>query len=87
MLFRSAFIELTKFSTQKAVESWMRNMSRSLFNDASGKLGVSTAAAAGGTAAAPTIVISSATWKEANWEEKDYVMIDSAANAYSVSNI
>lgn len=82
-----AFIELTKFSTQKAVESWMRNMSRSLFNDASGKLGVSTAAAAGGTAAAPTIVISSATWKEANWEEKDYIMIDSAANAYSVSNI
>ena len=82
-----AFIELTKFSTQKAVESWMRNMSRSLFNDASGKLGVSTAAAAGGTAAAPTIVISSTTWKEANWEEKDYIMIDSSANAYSVSNI
>lgn len=82
-----AFIELTKFSTQKAVESWMRNMSRSLFNDGSGKLGVSTAAAAGGTAAAPTIVISSATWKEANFEEKDYIMIDSATNAYSVSNI
>jgi hypothetical protein len=28
-----AFVELTKFSTQKAVESWMRNMSRALFND------------------------------------------------------
>jgi len=65
----------------------MRNMSRSLFNDGSGKLGVSTAAAAGGTAAAPTIVISSTTWKEANFEEKDYIMIDSATNAYSVSNI
>lgn len=82
-----AFLELTKFSTQKAVESWMRNMSRSLFNDGTGKLGVSTAAAAGGSAAAPTIVISSTSWKEANWEEKDYIMIDSAANAYSVSNI
>lgn len=82
-----AFIELTKFSTQKAVESWMRNMSRTLFNDGTGKLGVSTAAAAGGSAAAPTIVISSASWKEANWEEKDYIMIDSATNAYSTSNI
>ena len=82
-----AFLELTKFSTQKAVESWMRNMSRSLFNDGSGKLGVSTAAAAGGSAASPTIVISTASWKEANWEEKDYIMIDSSANAYSTSNI
>ena len=82
-----SFIELTKFSTQKAVESWMRNMSRTLFNDGTGKLGVSTAAAAGGSAAAPTIVISSTTWKEANFEEKDFVMIDSATNAYSTSNI
>lgn len=82
-----AFIELTKYSTQKAVESWMRNMSRTLFNDGTGKLGVTTAAAAGGTASAPTVVVSSATWKEANFEEKDYIMIDSVANAYSTSNI
>ena len=82
-----AFLELTKFSTQKAVESWMRNMSRSLFNDGTGKLGVSTAASAGGSAASPTIVISAATWKEANFEERDFVMIDSSANAYSTSNI
>lgn len=91
-----AFVELTKYSVQKGVESWMRNMSRALFNgdvtysDASvgnGALGVTTAAAAGGTAAAPTVVISAATWKEANFEEKDYVMVDSAANAYSTSNV
>lgn len=82
-----AFVELTKYSVQKGVESWMRNMSRSLFNDGTGKLGVSTAANAGGSAAAPTIVISTATWKEANFEEKDYVMIDSSNNAYSTSNV
>ena len=82
-----AFIELTKFSTQKAVESWMRNMSRTLFNDGTGSLGVTTAAAAGGTAAAPTVVISSATWKEANFEERDYIMLDSVTNPYSTSAI
>ena len=82
-----AFIELTKYSTQKAVESWMRNMSRTLFNDGTGSLGVTTAAAAGGTAAAPTVVISSATWKEANFEERDYIMLDSVTNPYSTSAI
>lgn len=82
-----AFVRLTKHVVSKGVESWMRNMSRSLFNDGSGSLGVSTAAAAGGTAAAPTIVISAATFKEANFEEKDYIHIDSVANAYSTSNM
>jgi hypothetical protein len=82
-----AFIELTKFSTQKAVESWMRNMSRSLFNDGTGSLGVTSAAAAGGTAAAPTVVISAATWKESNFEEKDYINVDSVANPYSTAAV
>lgn len=91
-----AFVELTKYSVQKGVESWMRNMSRALFNgdvtfsDASvgnGALGVTTAAAAGGTAAAPTVVISSATWKEANFEEKDYINVDSSTNAYNIGEV
>ena len=74
-----AFIELTKFSTQKAVESWMRNMSRALFNGSvsyqvgsgNGSLGTTTAAVAGGSAAAPTVVISAATLKESNFAEKN----------------
>lgn len=91
-----AFVELTKYSVQKGVESWMRNMSRALFNgtvtysDASvgnGALGTTTAVVAGGTATAPTVVISSATWKEANFEEKDYINIDSVANPYAVGNV
>lgn len=82
-----SFVELTKYSTQKAVESWMRNMSRSLFNDGTGALGTTTAAAAGGTATAPTVVISTTTWKESNFEEKDYIMLDSTANPYSTANI
>jgi hypothetical protein len=91
-----AFVELTKYSVQKGVESWMRNASRALFNGAvtfsdasvgNGALGVTTAAAAGGSASAPTVVISSATWKEANFEEKDYINVDSATNGYSTSAV
>lgn len=82
-----AFVEMTKYAVQKGVESWMRNMSRAIFNDGSGTLGVSTAVVAGGTAAAPTLVISAATWKEANFEEKDFVCIDSAANPYSAGSM
>jgi hypothetical protein len=82
-----AFVRLTKHAVQKGVESWMRNMSRSLFNDGTGALGTSTAANATGTAAAPVIIISTATWKEANFEEKDYVNIGSSNNAYAVGNV
>ena len=90
-----AFVELTKYSVQKGVESWMRNMSRALFNgttafqvgSGNGHLGTTTAAVATGTAGAPVVVISAATWKEANFEEKDYINIDSVANPYSTSAV
>lgn len=91
-----AFVEMTKFSVQKGVESWMRNKSRALFNgtvtysDASvgnGALGTTTAAVATGSAALPVVTISAASWKEANFEEKDYINIDSVANPYSESNV
>lgn len=81
-----AFVQATKHTIQKTVESYARNASRILFGNADGLLGVSTAANATGTATAPVITISAATWKEANWEENDYVMID-GGTAYSTSNI
>lgn len=84
---QGAFVRLTKHAVAKGVESFMRNMSRILFNDGTGVLGTSTAAVAGGTAADPTVVISAATWKEANFEEADYINIDSVANPYNVGNV
>ena len=75
-----AFVELTKYSVQKGVESWMRNMSRALFNDGTGALG--TIQAGGVSGAGPwQVVISAATWKEANFEEKDYVNLTGALSA------
>jgi len=69
-----AFVEMTKFAVQKGVESWMRNMSRALFNDGSGTLGEIQSVSAVG--AVYTCVITAASWKEANWEEKDYVNVE-----------
>lgn len=81
-----AFVRLTKHSVQKGVESWMRNMSRSLFNDGTGSLG-QFSGNAGGTATAPILTITSASWKEANWEEKDYVNVNSLASVFEVTSV
>ena len=81
-----AFIELTKFSTQKAVESWMRNMSRALFNDGSGKLGQFSGNASG-SATDPVITVTAASWKEANWEEKDFVNTNSLSSVWEVISV
>jgi len=82
-----AFVRMTKETVKKGVESFNRNVSRILFNDGTGSLGVSTAAIATGTAAAPVIIISTATFKAANFEEKDYVNIGTATNVYNVGNV
>lgn len=81
-----AFVELTKYSVQKGVESWMRNMSRALFNDGSGSLG--TIAAGGVSGSGPwDVVISDATWKEANFEEKDYVNLASSSAVFEITAV
>ena len=75
-----AFVRATKEVVQKGVESFMRNLSRALFNDGSGKLAVidptaSSALSSRGTAAEPIVAITAASFKEANLEEKDLVNI------------
>ena len=85
-----AFVQGTKEVVQKGVESYMRNASRILFGDGSGALGSFAAAdalhnpdaeigmpPAGSSGAVYDVIISAASWKEANWEEADYVNIDS----------
>lgn len=84
-----AFVRLTKHSVQKGVESWMRNMSRTLFNDGSGALGYgdgATNVSGAGTTVSPYIVKIGAApvFKEANWEEKDYVNYDTETSQLEV---
>lgn len=75
---KGSFISQTKHSVMKTVESFNRNMSRIFWNELdNGQLGVgdgSTTVTGAGTTGDPYLVKMSATgWKEANWEEEDYV--------------
>jgi len=69
-----SFVKATKEIVKKGVESYMRNMSRILFSDASGKLG--DIASGAGSA---SLVITS--MKEANFEEGDLVDTLDSSNA------
>ena len=83
-----AFVRATKEVVQKGVESFMRNLSRAMFNDGSGRLGqVSNASGSlteivlatgagpqsGETADATKVKI--ADFKEANFEERDLIQV------------
>ena len=83
-----AFVRATKEVVKKGVESFMRNLSRSLFNDGTGKLGTSEAVSSGGARdllAADSdghIIVPIASMKESNFEERDLVdvIVDAAAS-------
>lgn len=81
-----AFVEAMKWNVQKTVEAWNRNASRIMFGDGTGALGTISANATG-TAAAPIIVITAATWVEGHWEENDYVNCGTDASVFSVDEV
>jgi hypothetical protein len=81
-----AFVEAMKWNVQKTVEAWNRNASRIMFGDGTGALGTIQANATG-TAAAPVIIISAATWVEGHWEENDYVNVGTDASVFSVITV
>ena len=79
-----AFVRATKEVVKKGVESYMRNMSRALFNDGSGKLGSTVAVDASDAKAAllaadsdgHIVVPCIASMKEANFEERDLIDVE-----------
>ena len=84
-----AFVRATKEVVQKGVESFMRNLSRCLFNDGTGLLGTSEEVSDGHArdlVAANSdgdIVVPIASMKEANFEERDLVDVIVSASAAS----
>jgi hypothetical protein len=72
-----AFVRATAHTVKKTVESFMRNASRILWGNGYGVLGRgdgATVVTGNGSVATPyLVVISAASWKECNWEEKDFV--------------
>lgn len=81
-----AFVEAMKWNVQKTVEAYNRNASRIIFGDGTGALGTINANATG-TAAAPIIVISAATWVEGHWEENDYVNCSTDASVFRIDAV
>jgi hypothetical protein len=79
-----AFVQATKWRVQKGVESYMRNASRILFNDGTGSLGTILSV----TGAGPfNVVITVASWLEANFEEQDYVNVSTNSAIFEVTNV
>jgi len=82
-----AFVRGLKHTVSKTVESYNRNASRILFGSGDGSLGTSTGANATGTATAPVIIITAASWKEANWEENDYVNFNADSSVFEITDV
>lgn len=86
-----SFVRMTKHVVQKGVESYMRNMSRALFNDGTALLGVgdgATNVTGAGTVGSPyVVVLQASTFKEANWEEKDFVNYHTETSLLEVSSV
>lgn len=78
-----AFVNGTKHTVQKTVESWTRNASRILFNDGTGSLG-QFSGSQGGTATDPIVTVTAASWKEANFEEGDFVNVNTLGSMWEV---
>lgn len=81
-----AFVEAMKWNVQKTVESWNRFASLIAFGDGTGSLGTA-AANASGTAAAPVIAITAASWVEGHWEENDYINWGSDSSVFRIDEV
>lgn len=81
-----AFVQAMKWNVEKTVEAWNRNASRILFHDGTGSLGQFSGNATG-TASAPVIVITAASWVEGYWEENDYVNVNSLSSVWAVTEV
>lgn len=82
-----SYVRATKEVVEKGVESYMRNMSRILFNDGTGKIAAqdgATAATGTGTELDPFVLVLSNDTVEANIEERDLVNIDNETDCLEI---
>jgi hypothetical protein len=83
------FVRMTKHSAERSVNSWMRNMSRILFNDGTGSIAAgdgSTNVSGTGTSGDPYVVVLGSATKDANVEEKDYLNYDAETTNLEVQS-
>lgn len=81
-----AFVRLSKEPVKRGVQSWQANLSRQLFNDSTttsrnGCLGTFSGNQTAVDSSTYDVTVVSSDWKLANWEVRDYVNVNSNADA------
>ena len=87
---KGAFVRAMRYTVQKGVESWMRNMSRTLFGDSTAALAAgenTTNVSRTGSSVDPGIVVLAADTKEANIEENDFWHYDNESGTASLLQV
>lgn len=87
-----AFVRMSKEPVKRGVQSWQANLSRMLFNDSitsngNGRLGSFSGSQALVSTDIYDVTVTAASWKQANWEVKDFVNVNSSSAEYEITNV
>lgn len=87
-----AFVRLSKEPVKRGVQSWQANASRILFNDSittngNGRLGSFSGNQSLASADTYTVVVTAASWKQANFEVRDYVNVNSNSAEFEITAV
>lgn len=87
-----AFVRLSKEPVKRGVQAFQGNLSRMLFNDSvttngNGRLGTFSGSQSLVSADIYDVTIEATTWKQANWEPKDYVNVNTSSAEFEVLNV
>lgn len=87
-----AFVRLSKEPVKRGVQSWQANISRMLFNDSvtsngNGRLGSFSGNQSLVSTDVYDVVITAASWKQANWEPKDFVNVNTSSAEYEITSV
>lgn len=87
-----AFVRLSKEPVKRGVQAWQANASRILFNDSittngNGRLGSFSGNQSLAAADTYDVTITAASWKQANFEPKDYVNVNANSALFEIINV
>lgn len=88
MSSKGAFVEAMAHDIEKTVEAHTWNRGRSLFGNGDGSLGtIDTGGVTDNTGGNYSLVISSSSWKEANWEEGMLVNVHTGTDKFVIQTV
>lgn len=87
-----AFVRLSKEPVKRGVQAFQANLSRQLFNDSitsngNGRLGTFSGNQTLVSTDIYDVVVEATTWKQANWEPKDYVNVNTNGAEFEITAV